>query len=284
MERRSAPVDRHDLDRFADALQGDRARLGATELAGGVRERPRAREDLASFGQSADPRCFMDPLARVVQAPTVDRGGVDADPELEREPVRLAVLREPSQNGDRALDGLGRITKRGHEPVARVPNLLAHVLGDQRPERVVVPAHEFLPGLVADRLDQVRGLHDVGEEECRRHSLRRRGSDSNFACAAKQLGHDPRVASRSESLERGTRGLELESCARLVALSPAAWAAYQYERRNTKGPHAERWRHSHGCGRFFNVVRDTTTDRILGSYCIGEPRPLAGDTPGNGAT
>lgn len=66
-----------------------------------------------------------------------------------------------------------------------------------------------------------------------------------------------------------------------AALSPAAWAAYQYERRNTKGPHAERWRHSHGCGRFFNVVRDTTTDRILGSYRIGEsrpPLPLAGDS------
>lgn len=54
--------------------------------------------------------------------------------------------------------------------------------------------------------------------------------------------------------------------------APAAdeWTAFQYERTNTRGPHAERWRHVHGCGRFFNVVRDTTTDRILRSYKSGE--------------
>ena len=49
-----------------------------------------------------------------------------------------------------------------------------------------------------------------------------------------------------------------------------AWTAFQYERSNDKGPHAERWRHTHGCGRFFNVVRDTTTDKILRSYRSGE--------------
>ena len=48
------------------------------------------------------------------------------------------------------------------------------------------------------------------------------------------------------------------------------WAAFQFERSNTKGPHAERWRHTHGCGRFFNVVRDTTTDKIVRSYRSGE--------------
>ena len=50
----------------------------------------------------------------------------------------------------------------------------------------------------------------------------------------------------------------------------AEWSAFQYERSNTRGPHAERWRHIHGCGRFFNVVRDTTTDQILRSYRSGE--------------
>ncbi len=29
-----------------------------------------------------------------------------------------------------------------------------------------------------------------------------------------------------------------------------------------RGVHAERWRHIHGCGRFFNCVRDTVSDRI----------------------
>jgi sarcosine oxidase subunit delta len=46
-----------------------------------------------------------------------------------------------------------------------------------------------------------------------------------------------------------------------------------YERDNTKGVHAERWRHIHGCARFFNMLRDTTTDRILTTYKTGEARP-----------
>ena len=44
-------------------------------------------------------------------------------------------------------------------------------------------------------------------------------------------------------------------------------------RANTKGVYAERWRHARGCGRFFNALRDTSTDRILATYKTGEPRP-----------
>jgi sarcosine oxidase subunit alpha len=36
--------------------------------------------------------------------------------------------------------------------------------------------------------------------------------------------------------------------------------------REPAGPHAERWRHLRGCGRFFNALRDTTTDRIAATY------------------
>jgi len=46
-------------------------------------------------------------------------------------------------------------------------------------------------------------------------------------------------------------------------------------RTNPKGIHFERWRHVHGCGRFFNAVRDTVSDRILLTYKSGEPRPDA---------
>ena len=53
------------------------------------------------------------------------------------------------------------------------------------------------------------------------------------------------------------------------------WASFLYSRDNERGIHAERWRHIHGCARFFNVVRDTTTDRILTSYKTGEARPEA---------
>ncbi len=58
-----------------------------------------------------------------------------------------------------------------------------------------------------------------------------------------------------------------------AALSDDDWAAFLYMRANPKGPHAERWRHVHGCGRFFNAVRDTTTDHFLAAYRVGEPRP-----------
>ena len=56
-------------------------------------------------------------------------------------------------------------------------------------------------------------------------------------------------------------------------LNDATWAEYLYLRSNPKGAHAERWRHIHGCGRFFNAVRDTVTDRISATYRIGEARP-----------
>ena len=58
-----------------------------------------------------------------------------------------------------------------------------------------------------------------------------------------------------------------------AALSDGEWAEFLYLRDNVRGVHAERWRHVHGCARFFNMLRDTTTDRILTTYKTGEPRP-----------
>ena len=46
-----------------------------------------------------------------------------------------------------------------------------------------------------------------------------------------------------------------------AALDDREWAGFLYARTNPRGPHAERWRHLHGCGRFFNLRRDTRTDR-----------------------
>jgi sarcosine oxidase subunit delta len=54
------------------------------------------------------------------------------------------------------------------------------------------------------------------------------------------------------------------------------WAEFLYMRSNTKGIYAERWRHARGCGRFFNAVRDTTTDHFLATYKSGEPQPKVG--------
>jgi heterotetrameric sarcosine oxidase delta subunit len=46
----------------------------------------------------------------------------------------------------------------------------------------------------------------------------------------------------------------------------AAWGDYLYRRDNVKGEQAERWFHAYGCRRWFNVVRDTLTHRIVRAY------------------
>jgi heterotetrameric sarcosine oxidase delta subunit len=59
-----------------------------------------------------------------------------------------------------------------------------------------------------------------------------------------------------------------------VMLSDEEWARYLFLRDNPRGPFAERWCHSAGCRRWFNVLRDTSTDRILVVYKLDEPRPV----------
>ena len=43
----------------------------------------------------------------------------------------------------------------------------------------------------------------------------------------------------------------------------ATWARYVFFRPNSKGQFPERWYHSAGCRRWFNLVRDTVTHEIL---------------------
>ena len=61
-----------------------------------------------------------------------------------------------------------------------------------------------------------------------------------------------------------------------AAATDEAWSAFLYLRANAKGLHAERWRHTAGCGRYFNCLRDTVSDKISATYKAGEPRPGAG--------
>lgn len=58
-----------------------------------------------------------------------------------------------------------------------------------------------------------------------------------------------------------------------AALSDAEWARYLFYRDNPRGPHAERWVHTAGCRRWFNVVRDTLTYEIKAVYPAGEQPP-----------
>ena len=58
-----------------------------------------------------------------------------------------------------------------------------------------------------------------------------------------------------------------------AAITDEDWAEFLYLRTNTKGLIAERWRHIHGCARFFNAVRHTVSDKFVMTYKAGEPRP-----------
>ena len=51
------------------------------------------------------------------------------------------------------------------------------------------------------------------------------------------------------------------------------WRDFLFIRSNVKGVHFERWRHVHGCGRFFNAARDTVSDLFVTTYRAGEARP-----------
>ncbi|MFD3589956.1 sarcosine oxidase subunit delta family protein [Streptomyces sp. NPDC058683] len=60
-----------------------------------------------------------------------------------------------------------------------------------------------------------------------------------------------------------------------ASLTDEEWARYLFFRANPKGPFPERWNHTAGCRRWFNAVRDTSTNEILTVYRAGEPRPTA---------
>ncbi len=60
-------------------------------------------------------------------------------------------------------------------------------------------------------------------------------------------------------------------------ISDTAFAEYLFLRDNSKGVFLERWRHTSGCRRWFNVVRDTVSHDILEVYAMGsKPRSSAG--------
>ena len=52
-------------------------------------------------------------------------------------------------------------------------------------------------------------------------------------------------------------------------LSDAEWAEYLFLASNPRGTYLERWRHAHGCRRWFNAVRDTYTHEIIEIYAMG---------------
>ena len=61
----------------------------------------------------------------------------------------------------------------------------------------------------------------------------------------------------------------------IAAISDEDFEKFFFIRSNPKGLVFERWRHIHGCARFFNAARDTVSDKFLLTYKAGEPKPDA---------
>ena len=60
----------------------------------------------------------------------------------------------------------------------------------------------------------------------------------------------------------------------MAEISDAEFEAFFFLRDNPKGLTYERWRHIHGCGRFFNAVRDTVSDKFVATYKAGEAKKM----------
>lgn len=51
-----------------------------------------------------------------------------------------------------------------------------------------------------------------------------------------------------------------------VGSTDAEFEEYMFLRANVRGINLERWRHSFGCGKWFHVARNSTTNVVLGTY------------------
>jgi len=67
-----------------------------------------------------------------------------------------------------------------------------------------------------------------------------------------------------------------------ASLSDAEWENFLFLRTNRAGTCFERWYHIHGCGRYFNAVRDTLSEKFVLTYKAGQKRPS--DTEIKGAS
>lgn len=61
----------------------------------------------------------------------------------------------------------------------------------------------------------------------------------------------------------------------MADISDEAFETFFFIKDNPKGPTFERWRHVHGCGKFFRAVRHTVTDKFIITYRQDEPKPDA---------
>lgn len=57
--------------------------------------------------------------------------------------------------------------------------------------------------------------------------------------------------------------------------SDVDFETYLFMRKNARGVHFERWRHTNGCGKWFHAARCTTTLEVFGTYPAQTTEPPA---------
>jgi sarcosine oxidase, subunit delta len=71
-----------------------------------------------------------------------------------------------------------------------------------------------------------------------------------------------------------TYGGEAHIARPAISAPSSEWTEYLYFRDNLKGEHAERWRHSRGCGQWFHAIRNTATHEFVAYYRLGDAHPI----------
>ena len=88
------------------------------------------------------------------------------------------------------------------------------------------------------------------------------------------LIHCPYCEEDRPELEfRGAGQAHIARPADMAGISESELEKYLFIRSNEKGIVHERWRHVHGCARFFNAVRDSVSDSFIATYKAGESPP-----------
>ena len=83
----------------------------------------------------------------------------------------------------------------------------------------------------------------------------------------------PYCGEREQSEFKAGGEAHIERPKQPTKLNDNEWAEYLFMRKNIKGVQLERWNHAHGCRKWFNAVRDTSTDEILKIYKLDENTP-----------
>ena len=169
----------------------------------------------------------MDALAAVVGASALGAerlAGVGADPHVRRDDL----VAERALDRDRGVERRLRVLERREEAVAGLLHDLAAALQDPLAHELVVAREQLPPLLVAERLEQLRRVDDVGEEERPPRLSRPRSScaraASSFAPSRSNAASAPSsstVAPCSSPLRRSRGAEEHPRLRRLVRRADA---------------------------------------------------------------